>query len=242
MIGRTSDRDTVMRGDPGYNAMRFCRALNVVSGAVAIALLALPWPSLLLLALVAIMPIVAVAAAFASGSEITLGGRAGTTDTRPTAVWALWLPSLALALHAYWDGMNLLAPNDALWAGAIGGVILLIVVLLADPIVRYSVPRALPLAVPAFLYAAGMAGPVDVLADMSAPLVATTAQVIARGTVAGHAGAYELQLSAWGPVAGVNHARVSREVYDRAVVGAEVCVSLHAGALAMKWYRVEACQ
>jgi hypothetical protein len=240
-MARKLNPSTILPGDPGYDALRFCRVLNVISLILAVAVLAYPWSSLVLVAFLALVPVLAVAAAFASGGEITLGAVAGTGDTRPTAVHALWLPAVSLALYAYWVGPYLLRPMDVLWAGVIGSVVAMVFILLADPIVRYSPPRCVPLIGVVFLYAASVAPLIDGLVDRATPLGVSSAQVLERHTKSGRGTLYYVDLSAWGPMRKDTEVQVPWEVYKYASVGGLVCVTLHPGALGMPWYDVSLC-
>ncbi len=231
MVGRQR-ADGIMPGDPGYEAMLACRWLTL--GAVILSVV-------VLVGLLGMVPVLAVVAAFASGGELTLGAVAGTGDTRPTAVAALWLPAFALALHAYFAGPNLVQPTHDIWAGVIGCAVGMLFILLADPIVRYSPPRSLPLAAVVFIYAAGLAPLVDSLADVGAPTGEPVfAQVLSQRT--GNGGtAHYLGLSAWGPMPKGHETAVPADVYRHVGVGDLVCVNVHPGALAMGWYTVNLC-
>jgi hypothetical protein len=221
--------------------MRFCRGLTIVSLILAVAVLAYPWPSLVLVGFLAVVPVLAVAAAFASGGEITLGAVAGTSDTRPTAVHALWLPAVSLALYAYLVGPYMLRPTDVLWAGLIGCVVSMVFILLADPIVRYSPPRCVPLIGVVFLYAASVAPLVDGLLDRATPLGVSSAQVLGRHTRSLRITSYYVGLSAWGPLRQTTDVQVPWEVYKYASVCGLVCVTLHPGAVGMPWYDISLC-
>jgi hypothetical protein len=240
-MAKTYKPPAVLPGDPGYDAMRVCRLLNVVSLVLAVAVLAYPWPSQVLAGLLASVPVFAVVAAFASGGEITLGAVAGTIDTRPTAVHSLWLPAVSLALYAYWVGPYMLRPMDVLWAGLIGCVASMVFILLADPIVRYSPPRCVPLIGVVFIYAASVAPLINGLLDRAAPLGVSSAQVLEQHAKSGRATNYYLGLSAWGPMRQATEVQVPWEVYKYASVGGLVCVTLHPGALGMPWYDIALC-
>ncbi len=242
MVGRQSGADRIMRGDPGYEAMLAGRWLAVAATVLCLGVLFSPWQSLVLVGLLGMVPVLAVAAAFAAGGELTLGAVAGTADTRPTAVTALWLPSAALALHAYLAGPALLQPAHDLWAGVIGCAIGMLFILLADPIVRYSPPRSLPLAAVVFMYAAGLAPLVDSMADVAAPVGDPVfAQVVSKRLGGGFGATTYVGLAAWGPMAKGHETAVPADVYGRVSVGDLVCVTVHPGALAMAWYTVGLC-
>ncbi|MBS1622496.1 MAG: hypothetical protein JST83_00580 [Bacteroidetes bacterium] len=49
---------------------------------------------------------------------------------------------------------------------------------------------------------------------------------------------YYLHLSPWGPVTDSSQVSVSRDLYNRILIGDSVLVDLHPGALGMQWYEV----
>jgi hypothetical protein len=229
-------------GHPAYDAMRLCRGLNVASLLVASAMLAISPPNLLLTSAAASLPILALAVCFGARGETTIGAVAGTNDTRPTAVYALWLPAVALGLRAWWSGPMLVHRLDTLWVGIVGGLVLLIFMLIADPIVRQSVPRSLPLAIMAFLYAAGLAPLLDSLADRAPPSGMFYAPIANRYSESGLRLHYYVNLRPWGPIPQDTTVEVSALVYQHAEPGGLLCAALHPGALGMEWYTVSPCE
>jgi hypothetical protein len=232
----------IQPGDPAYDAMRICRGLNLASLVLALAMLAISPPNLLLTSAAAALPILALVACFGTSGETTLGAVAGTHDTRPTAIHAMWLPAVALALRAYWSGPLLIHKLDFLWGGIVGGLVLLIVMLLADPIVRHSMPRSTPLAVTAFLYAAGLVPLLDCLADQSPPSGMFYAPIAGRHVESGLRPHYYVSLKPWGPMLRDTVVEVPSLVYQHAEVGGLLCAALHPGALGMEWYTVSLCE
>jgi hypothetical protein len=231
---RRMSHAVIQPGDPAYDAMRICRGLNLAALVVATAMLAISSANLLLTS--------AAAVCFGTSGETTLGAVAGTSDTRPTAAYAFWLPAAALALRALWSGPLLINRLDILWAGIVGGLVLLILMLVADPIVRQSMPRSLPLAVMAFLYAAGLVPLLDSLADQSPPSGMFYAPIAGRYVESGLRLHYYVSLKPWGPILHDTVVEVPSLVYQHAEAGGLLCAALHPGALGMEWYTVSLCE
>jgi len=58
----------------------------------------------------------------------------------------------------------------------------------------------------------------------------------------GKSTSYNLKLAPWGPVATVDSVSVSASTYQQTSVGQTVCVGLHPGAFALRWFVLQACE
>jgi len=87
---------------------------------------------------------------------------------------------------------------------------------------------------------AGVVNVVDARFDGSAPesyrvTISGMHETHGKGT------SYYLELPPWGPVASADSVSVSHEMYNQLFPGAQVCMTLHRGALGLRWYKVGGC-
>jgi hypothetical protein len=216
-------------------AKKIANALNAAALLVGFWVLLFPRPYGLAVGAAYALPVAALAvAALGRGRYQLLGSR---NDARPQVGLPLFMPGLCAIPRAF--DFELVAPSGLLVPAVVTGLVLGVVVLVADPVVRRR-PAWLLLLLPFLIgQAAGAATVANCYRDPSAPAVQEV-EVLGHRVSRGKSTTYYLRLARWGPRAGPEDVSVPRDLYRAVEDFQTVRVELRAGRLGLAWFRVRA--
>ena len=199
---------------------------------------AYPHPYALVIVVVALLPWVAVWIMARSPGIYTINAPRGSG--RPDLTIMIIAPGLLLMLRAMQDVQIL----D--WQRLLPGAVLVSMILMGS--VLWAVPparekRGMVLLTLLFLmaYGYGAVALADSMLDRSTGASYPTT-VYGKYVTSGRNRTPKLQLEPWGPRAARDDVRVPWDLYRSTSVGETVCVVLHPGAFAVRWYRIAKCQ
>jgi hypothetical protein len=200
-----------------------------------------PRPYALVIAVLALLPWCAVAVVGASRGLIRFD--TARNDVRPNIAIMLIVPGVVLGARALFD-INLLDLKQALEAGFLAGLPLLAAVMLVNN--QSGTSRGWGWPIVALLlvtlpYGGGLLSLSDTLLDRGTPQVFPT-EVLSKYISSGKHRQPYLVLAPWGPESEGDKVAVSRDDYAHAPTHAMVCVALHPGRFALRWYRVNDCE
>ncbi|AKF10932.1 hypothetical protein DB32_008081 [Sandaracinus amylolyticus] len=249
---RDLDREDVARaeavllalGPTQADAMRAMQSARRVARVMnAATLIACAWgtvyprPRALVLAMLAVLPIVAM------GVLATGGGRYSTegerNDPRARLALPLVMPGAVLLLRALYDFTTMDVGVLAGWVGAclVGPTVLLV---LFEPALRARWWKPLVFTVVLGGYAWGVPAHANMMLS-SGPATTTEVEVLGKFVSSGQGGGPQLHLAPWGE-RDEESVRVSRALYRETEVGERVCVDVRDGALGARWFVVRACE
>jgi hypothetical protein len=171
-------------------------------------------------------PWLAIAAVAQSGGNLRLSG--------PFIMPALGL--LAVALNS----VQLLRWSEAAGAAVILALALFAAMLMADQSLRHRGGYLFGILIFTMLYGLGASVGLDVLLDRSQP-VEYRAAVVGKRILRGRSMRFQVQLEPWGPITVSKEVTVMPAFYKTLQPGLPVCISLHHGAIGIRWFSVEAC-
>jgi hypothetical protein len=216
---------------------RATRSLGVAATAICFWGMVFPHPYRLVLALLALCPLLGLAIVATSGGRIRIDQKA--RDPRPSVVFLLMPSGLLLAVRAFLD-VSLLDWRPALLAAVAGGVVLTLAAMAADAQQRRWQAALLLFVMMGLPWSYGVAVALDVQLDRTTEHLFAT-KVLRSSASGGSHPDWNLELAPWGPVRNGGEESVDRALYDATAVGDTVCVSLNDGAFGWRWYWVEAC-
>jgi len=234
-LGLTADQ----RADRVKEASRFAKAVNAIVLGAALWAWFYPRPYLLVIAAVALLPLVVIFEFVRSHGLYDLEGR--RNEARPSVAAALLLPAPILAIRALFD-LHLLRWQSVIPASVVAAVVLVVIVARTSANKRrISVPALVVFAFFFATYAGCVIADADVLLDPSSP-VPYHAEVLSKSISHGRSTTYSLVLGPWGPRQTPEDVDVDRSVYDEAAAGDSVCVLLYPGRLKVPWFTVFPCR
>lgn len=196
-----------------------------------------PRPYELAMAILAIIPGIAVILLATGGGLYQMEGR--RHDARADLSLPFILPGFVLALRSVWD-FEFLEWLPILKLAIVGSMVLTILLVGADRGMR---ERRLAFLVFLFLssfYTFGAMAQTNALLDRSEGQVFQT-QVLAKRISSGKSTTYYFMVDPWGPRSQPNELSVSRALYQATPVGQSVCVWLRKGSLRVPWFVVGSC-
>jgi hypothetical protein len=238
------ERDPDLGATPGDRAIHLQQAKKVSKVMNAVSLAAVFWglwypqPYRLVIAVLAVLPLVAVYLTSASKGIYQVEGR--RTDPRPSLALVFIGPGLILALRFFQDfqmirWMQILAPSIA-----IGGFLTFLAVR-SDFAVQKRPWVIAPTLLFLVVYGCGLVTQTNTLLDRSQPRV-FEATVLAKHVSTGRSTTWYLTTGPWGAQQNAGDISVSRSLYRASIPGQTVCFNLFPGALKIPWYFVSACR
>ena len=217
------------------SARRTAILLNIVTAGACVWALFFPQPYSLAVAVLALLPWVAVVVAARARGLIRIDQR--RNDPHPFVAIPFLMPGFILALRAIFD-IHLIGWQTPLVSSVAVGVALWYSGFRADTSMKRSSAVVLFLLLPA--YGFGVFALSNAFLDHS---LATryAVHVIDKYTTSGRSTSYNFSLEPWGPETSVTNVGVSRSFYDSTAKGSTVCVYLRSGALRTPWYIVRRC-
>jgi hypothetical protein len=216
---------------------RVARGVVVLTLAVSLWSMILPFPYVAAACAVAAVPVVALAVLRAGRGRFALEARHG--DPRPSFPVALVLPAVALWSRSL-DLTILDREAPFVWAAAVA-LPLSVLTSASDPALRRRWLAVPVLAIVWGVWAWGAIRFADTLLDGSEGEV-YEARVLDKRSVGGRSPAQKLRLSAWGPGGVEREVNVPQPVFAQVRVGDVVCPTVRPGALGLRWLRIERCE
>jgi hypothetical protein len=235
--------DPVLGNTPEERVARFAQARNIARNITFVAPVlylwssVYPYPYLLIIGLLAVLPWLPVALMAKNPGVYQLTGAANSG--RPDLAAALIAPALLFAMRALADVH--IIDWSALLPWIVGaGALLAAGIAWANrkPSRRWG--SAIVILLAAGAYGFGAATSADAVLDAAAPTTYKPA-VLRKHMTGGRNRSYELTVDPWGPRSSAEDITVSPAVFNLARVGQPICVSLHPGALGSAWYHAWVC-
>jgi len=155
-------------------------------------------------------------------------------DAHPSVVYALIFPGIVLCLRAVLD-YNVLQSVYAASLYFVVGCALFTAILIFDPTQRSRLGILPVFFLVGIAYGYGAIVEANARLDRS-PGIPYTATVQNKQIISGRSTTYRLDLSSWGPKAGINELDVSSSTYKQIKTGQTVQLNLKMGALGVRWY------
>jgi hypothetical protein len=213
---------------------RLALVVNVAAGLIAAWALIFPHPyAVSVIACAAITPI-ALALAYLKRARWLLLGR--RNDPHPTVAVAIVASALGVGLRALID-VDVLDWGRLWLIAAVVGFALTALVLLLFGLLKL---KTMPAAIAGVAFAFGLVAQADTLLD-NAPSETFHANVLDTHVSHGRSTSYSATLGPWGPESSENYHGISSELYYQLSAGGEACVTLHPGALHLRWYVISTC-
>jgi hypothetical protein len=232
-----ADAPVVWQGDPRV-LRRASLWLNILAVAVGVWGAFFPFPYALAIIAAAIVPWLGVAAVRMTWGAIAFDAPRGANA--PTAAFVLLAPLLPLVIRplvdkAYYDWLPLDAALVVGALAAMGGFLALFPWMRAGRRAWWFGPAIFGAA-----YAFGVFANADTLADRARPQVFQT-EVVDKSISTGRSRSYHVKLAPWGPRTTTDTDDVTSGTYDDLHLGGRACVTLHPGALGVRWYTIAPC-
>jgi hypothetical protein len=197
-----------------------------------------PRPFDLALSVCALAPLAAIGLVAASRGVVTLG-ETSRSEPRP-GVPGLLFAGFGIMIRALLD-LHLIDWSLSLALGAATGAIFTVIARRVDPHALSGRVAVGFLWLAASAYAWGLVAEANSLFDRAAPQTFRTRVVDKYESAGERHTSWNLTFAPWGPVKTQGAEDVGRRVYDRLNKGDIACVSLHPGALRIRWYEVDRC-
>jgi len=222
---------------------RFAASTFLASFVVAVWAVLFPTPYALCMSLLAAFPVVAVSMVGFSGGQLKFVNQAGEISTY--AFMVIVLTSVVLVYRSF-DIHTLSWTGSALAAVVLDAVLIGAVAFIDRP--NLHARLLVTLAAIGLLWGLGCANFANALLDIGPkqifrPTIEPYSVSLGRNTGRTGGGGYSRHLivGAWGPITGTQDAVVGEVLYQRAMTGQPVCVSLGRGFFGAPWYSFEAC-
>jgi hypothetical protein len=212
--------------------------LNVISWIALVWGFFFPRPYPLAIAVLAVLPIVAVVLLLRSRGIYQIEGR--RNDRRPSLAVPFIFPGMVLVLRTTVD-LHLLHWASLLTASAICTLVLTVILVSSDPGLRKRPWTALIILFLGVFYFYGAIAEVNSLLDRASPQTYEVA-VTGKHIVSGKSTSYHLELEPWGPLTKPDNVTVPSPLYYYTAPGNTVCVDLYPGTLHIPWYLVRTCR
>lgn len=219
-------------------AKKIAMALSWVAGIASVWGWLYPRPYELAIAILAVIPGIAVILLATGGGLYQMEGR--RHDVRADLFLAFIVPAAVLTLRSVWD-FEFLEWLLILKLAIVASMILTILVVGADRGMRERRWAFLVFLFLSFFYSFGAMAQANALLDRSEGQVFQT-QVLAKRISSGKSTTYYFMVDAWGPRSKPNEVSVSSALYQATPVGQNVCVWLRKGSLNVPWFVVGDCQ
>lgn len=197
-----------------------------------------PRPYGLAMAVLAVIPAIAVMLLATGGGLYQMEGR--RHDARADLFLAFIVPAAVLTLRSVWD-FEFLEWLPILKLAIVTSMILTILVVGADRGMRERRWAFLAFLFLSFFYAFGATAQTNALLDHSEGRVFEV-PVLEKRVSSGKSTTYYFMVDAWGPRREPNEVSVSRALYQATPVGQTICVWLRKGSLGVPWFVVGTCQ
>jgi hypothetical protein len=218
-------------------ARKLANAANVVTYAVVLWGYLYPRPYQIVLLALAALPWAALFLVAKSRGLLRVDSQ--RSDPRPTLALAIILPGFVLMLRAILDVGVLDVPRALSYAACLAGL-LTWAALMSDVAVRARRWLVLLLFGMGCCYGYGVAVLADTELDQS-PGEQFRVGVLSGRVSRGRSTSYHLTLAPWGPRTKPDEVSVSSALYARVQPGSVVCVHRGPGALEISWYVVTLC-
>lgn len=213
-------------------ARTVARLLNILAYGALVVSLAAPSPSVL--ALLALMPWLAIALCRRYGPACVIEEPANHT-ARGDLRHAILVPAVALGLRAMAD-VNLLDASPLLLPALPGGVFMAGVIAWVSPGLRRRPPRLGLYGAFLAAYVASVLALANTWLDAAPPRNFLATVISSQASHGLGAVQYYLEVSPWGPYPVENEIRVGRMLHHLTGAGQLVCIHVHPGALGLPWY------
>ncbi|MFL6712790.1 MAG: hypothetical protein ACJ8LN_07655 [Sulfurifustis sp.] len=218
-------------------ARKIAKGLTVVAVGVSIWGYFLLDPYEIVIAALAVLPLIAIALIGKFGRLYQLSGR--TNDARANLVAVFIGPAIVLGLRAIED-IQLLNWTPMWAATVVGALVLTSVIAGFEREIRGRRWEVLAMLFLSSFYAYGGIIEANALLDRSRAQV-FEASVLGKRTSGSKNTTYYLRLSPWGPRRAEDDVPVPSDMYEATAPGQRVCVILRSGALEMPWFVVTGC-
>lgn len=212
--------------------------LTWIAGIVAAWGFFYPRPYGLAMAVLAVVPLIAVALLTTGGPLYQIEGR--RNDARADLSLAFLAPGIVLGLRSILD-FELLEWTPILKLTFAGSVLLTIFLVSVDRGMRQRKWAFLAFLFLSFFYVFGAVAQANTLFDHSQGQTFKV-RVLGKRFSSGKSTTYYLQVEPWGPRTEVNEVSVRSALYRSVAVGQDVCISLWQGALRVPWFIVRPCR
>jgi hypothetical protein len=195
-----------------------------------------PRPFLWAWAALAAFPLIAIVLDMLTGGGVRYDYRFGPSDARPTLVFQLFFPGIALPGMVFYQWNILDFQELVRYAGVLGSVAALALAVRSPPLRRNIWPTVLCAAMLSG-YAAGLLSGIDVLFDRAVPArFPVNVLAIRRSDHFDY-----VKVGPWGPRSTADEVRIPGHLIRPLRRGDHVCVYLGAGRLDFNWYRLSDC-
>jgi hypothetical protein len=216
------------------NERRLALIVNCVCGLIAAWALIFPYPYALSVIVCAASGPLALALTYVKQARWYLVPR--KNDPHPSVAIGVFASALGVGLKALLD-VSVLDWSQLWLIAVLGGLVLTAAVL---AIFNAAQIKYWPAAFVGVAYLFGVVAQADALLD-SAPGETFQAQVISTYVSHGRSTSYSATLGPWGPETTDNTHDVSPALYAHLSFQREACVTLHPGALHLRWYAISTC-
>jgi hypothetical protein len=236
--------ETSVGPTPELTSNRLDQARRIAKAGTVAAFAATAWgwffprPYPVVIAVLGVLPLVAIALLVRSRGLYQIEGR--RNDARPSLAIVFLLPAITLAMRALQD-VELLEWKPVFSRVILGAIALTAIMARGDRGLRAPPGVILLFFLFSAVYAYGAIIQVNALMDDSA---AQTYEVVvlSKHVTSGKSTTYYLHLAPWGPQTNKGDVSVGRGLYNGIEPGQTVCTDLRAGALRIPWYTVSACR
>lgn len=195
-----------------------------------------PHPYLLSLAVIALLPWIAMMLSWKYSGLFTIED-ATKKSAKSDLTGLLIMPGFALGLRALYD-TNLIDFHQIIIPSIVGTFLMVFFVIKVAPVLRHQLGKLAILTILLISYPGGLIPLANAIADYSHPENFKVSILGKRHTTGKGATPY-FRVSSWGgEILGDGEVRTSWGLYRNHVIGDFVCISLYSGALGLKRYAV----
>ncbi len=196
-----------------------------------------PEPYWLVIALLMILPWLAVAITMRSGRLFRIDAK--KNDPHPTVAIPFIVPGTILMLRAVCD-VNLLEWRTVTYISLLLAFALAATAIAADHSLKNQKGAMLTIILFTTFYGYGATLGANTIFDRSDTTI-FSARILRKEVVSGRNTSYNLYLTPWGPQRQTSEVSVSRRWYESLQPGDTICPALREGALHIRWYTVHPC-
>lgn len=216
---------------------RWAGGLNIAGVVAAASYLLWPVPQIALI--LVFIPLIAVGVSLWSAGVVQLDVEIEKRDPRPSAWAAALAPGLATVLVGF-NGTEMLEPHAPFVPGICLAAGMIAALLWRDHWLRSKPLRAAFYFMIGATFMTGALHQTNIRLDSIEP-TQFKATIVSKQSYNRRDSWYALELAPWGPNSAPKYLDVSREIFDVAAVGDEVCLRLHPGFLGWQWFERTEC-
>ena len=216
---------------------RWAGGLNIAGVVAAASYLLWRVPQIALI--LVFIPLIAVGVSLWSAGVVQLDVEIEKRDPRPSAWAAALAPGLATVLVGF-NGTEMLEPHAPFVPGICLAAGMIAALLWRDRWLRSKPLRAAFYFMIGATFMTGALHQTNIRLDSIEP-TQFKATIVSKQSYNRRDSWYALELAPWGPNSAPKYLDVSREIFDVAAVGDEVCLRLHPGFLGWQWFERTEC-